>query len=77
MTQRVKGTVYVGSTGVQAYSERFKAAGVNVLVEGTQHLLVSIPAVSWSDAENKLYDMLNQAHGYRFACDMRMKPLSK
>lgn len=77
MTQCVKGIVYIGPTGVQVYSERFKQAGINVLVEGTQHLLVSITAKSFPEAEDKLYNQLNQKHGYRFACNMRMKPFNK
>lgn len=77
MTQCVKGTVYVGPCAVQAYSEKFRKAGVTVDCTGTQHLYVSIPARTLRQAEDTLFNMLRNAYGYVFASNMRMKLLSR
>ena len=57
-TRQYKFRVYVGAARLPAHADLFRQHGVNVIAFTDEHLLVSVPGVSVTDARTALYASL-------------------
>jgi hypothetical protein len=58
--------VWTGPCAVKAFAEKFRDAGINVSIEGTEHIHIIVPDEEFYLAQHKVRERLRSVFGTTF-----------